>query len=65
MAYEQLKFYLENQVISFEDFERDPIKGTIVSNTIYLVNPSMNVIMGVHYWLYVKTIMSLGTEKHA
>lgn len=61
MTYEQLRFYLENQTISYEDFEADPLKGTIVSNGLYLINPSMNIAMGVHYWLYVKTIMSLGT----
>lgn len=65
MTYEQLRFYLEHQIISFEDVEADPVKGTVVSNALYAVNPSMNIIMGVHYWLYMKTLMSLGTHKHA
>ena len=59
-----LRFYLENQVISYDEFQKDPSKDTIVSNCLYQVYPSLNVIMGVHYWLYIKTLMTLGTKVH-
>ena len=64
MTYRQLRVYMENMPITFEEFEKDPIKGTVVSNTLYVINPSLSIAIGVHVWLYMKTIMIMGTDAH-
>ena len=36
----------------------------MTSNAVYMWNPAVSVKHGVHFNLYGKTLMSLGTEKH-
>ncbi len=50
--------------MTFDDFKADPNIVTLTSAGMYCYDPAVCVKFGVHFHLYTKTIMNLGTEKH-
>lgn len=45
-------------------FLSDPNIVTITSVAMYSFDPAVCVKFGVHFSLYTKTILNLGTDKH-
>lgn len=50
--------------MGYAEYQKDPHAFSITSNAVYNWNPTVSVKHSVHFNLYGKTLMSLGTQKH-
>lgn len=65
ISYRWIKtFYEKFGVATYDDYKKDPAIFSKLTNYFYEFDPSFSVKVGVHYNLYLKTIINLGTEKH-
>lgn len=66
VALKQMRKILEEftQLMSYEDYVNDPTVLAVISETVFALDQSIAVKMGVHYHLYTKTLINLGTSKH-
>lgn len=56
---------LKNSVdFHYEDYKKDPHATTVMGLALYQYSPSHCVKHGVHFYLFTKTIINLGTKKH-
>ena len=51
--------------LSFEEYKKDPNAFTQIISTIASYNLGLSIKNGVHFFLYAKTLMNLGTEIHS
>jgi len=66
VAFKQVKKILKEfqEMLTYEDYLKDPEIFTIVSDTVFAFDQGTAVKLGVHYHLYTKTLLNLGTAKH-
>ena len=50
--------------MSYEDYQRDPHVFSMISNSVAFWSPAVSVKFEVHFKLYGKSLMILGTSKH-
>lgn len=59
-----LKTLFEKMGLGYDDYKRDPNIITMASYAQYSYDPAVSVKFGVHFHLYIKTIINLGSSKH-
>ncbi|EAS04704.1 peroxisomal acyl-CoA oxidase (macronuclear) [Tetrahymena thermophila SB210] len=64
MSFRQLVQFDKEKNMSYEDYKKDPHIATIMGTALYQWNASHCIKHGVHFYLYAKTIINLGTQKH-
>jgi len=65
ISYRWIKTFFDKfGTITFEDYKKDPAILSLITTFFYEFDASLSVKVGVHYNLYCKTIINLGTEKH-
>lgn len=65
-AFREVQTFMQNKLFTYDDYLQDPHRVQIVANAFYTYNPASAVkLFGVHFGLYTKSIINLGTEKHA
>lgn len=64
VAFKELHFIAKNLNMGYAEYLKDPHAFSMTSNAVYSWNPAVSVKYGVHFSLYGKTLMSIGTEKH-
>lgn len=66
LAFKQMKKIIKNfpEFMSYEEYMKDPTILTVVGDLLWAFDQSVSVKIGVHYQLYTKTLMNLGTAKH-
>ncbi|KAL4486009.1 hypothetical protein ABPG72_003943 [Tetrahymena utriculariae] len=63
-AFKELHFIQKSLNMGYAEYQKDPHAFSMTSNAVYSWNPAICVKYGVHFSLYGKTLMNLGTEKH-
>lgn len=50
--------------LNFEDFKRDPAKFNAYGDALFCFDMGLATKFGVNFYLYLKTLMNFGNEKH-
>lgn len=66
VAFKQIKKIMKefSEMMTYEDYVKDPSILSMVADTIFAFDQATAVKLGVHYHLYTKTLLNLGTAKH-
>lgn len=59
-----MKAFYEKLNVKYDTYSKDPNIVTLTSVGMYTFDPAICVKFGVHFSLYTKTILNLGTDKH-
>lgn len=63
-ASELIDHYSKTREITIEEYDQDHNILTLYSNAIFSYSPGFCVKQAVHILLYIKTLVTLGTERH-
>ncbi|CAD8063787.1 unnamed protein product [Paramecium primaurelia] len=63
-SFQAMRHFHQKLGVTYDMFLSDPNIVTITSVAMYSFDPAVCVKFGVHFSLYTKTILNLGTDKH-
>lgn len=64
MSFEMMRKYSAAIPFDYSQYKYDPHIATLLGLGIYQFLPSLCIKYGVHFYLYTKTLINLGTAKH-